>query len=46
MDRYPDRRSLLWMLPSDRRKRLLDHAKEHTNDIHALHRTVVGRGYS
>ena len=28
MDRYPDRRSLLWTLPGDRRKRLLDHAEE------------------
>jgi hypothetical protein len=46
MDGYPDRRSLLWMLPGDRRKRLLDHAEERTNCIHALHRTVTGRGYS
>jgi hypothetical protein len=46
MDRYPDKRSLLWMLPGDRRKRLLDHAEERTNGIHALDRAVAGRGYS
>ena len=46
MDRYPGRRSLLWILPGNRRKRLLDHAEERTSDIHALHRSVTGRGYS
>jgi hypothetical protein len=46
MDRYPDRRSLLGMLPADRRKRLLDHAEERPNGIHSLDLTVAGRGRS
>ena len=46
MDRYLDRRSPPRMLPGDRRNCLLDHAGERTNGIHALHRTITGRGYS
>jgi hypothetical protein len=46
MDRYPDRRSLLGMLPADRRKRLLDHAEERPNGIHSLDLAVAGRGRS
>jgi hypothetical protein len=46
MDRNPDRRSLLWTLPADRGNRPLDDAEERTSDIHALDRTVTGRGHS
>jgi hypothetical protein len=46
MDRNPDRRSLLWMLPDDQGNRPLDHAEERTRGIHALDRTVTTRGNS
>jgi hypothetical protein len=46
MDRYPDRQSLLRVLPGDWRKRPLDHAQERTSGNRALDQTVIGRGYS
>ena len=46
MDRYPDRRSLLWLFPCDRGNHPLDDAEEHTSGIHALERTVTGRSHS
>ena len=47
MDRYPDRQSLLRMLPGDWRKRLLAHAEERTSGIRVWDRAVAGRvGYS
>ena len=46
MDRNLDPWSLLRIIPGDWRKRLLDHAEEHTNGIHALDQTVADREYS
>jgi hypothetical protein len=46
MDRNPDRRSLLWMLPGDRGTNPPDHAEERTSGTHTLDRTVTTRGRS
>jgi hypothetical protein len=46
MDRCPDRRHLLRMLPGYLRERPLDHAEDRTNGIQTLYQSVVGLGYS
>ena len=46
MDRNPDGRSLLWMLPGGRGTNPPDHAEERTSGTHTLDRTVTTRGRS